>query len=59
MALVLRVDNKGEGGVLALLGLFSWRDDLFRWMQKNATPAAEYFNLPPDRVIELGTQLAL
>lgn len=40
-------------------GLFSWRRDLFRWMQRNAPPAAEYFNLPPDRVVELGTQVAL
>ena len=40
-------------------GLFSWRRDLFRWMQRNAPPAAEYFNVPPDRVIELGTQMTL
>ena len=40
-------------------GLFSWRRDLFRWMQRNAPPAAEYFNLPPDRVVELGTQMSL
>ena len=40
-------------------GLFSWRRDLFRWMQRNTPPAAEYFNLPPDRVVELGTQMAL
>jgi KUP system potassium uptake protein len=40
-------------------GLFTWRRDLFRWMQRNSPSAVEYFNLPPDRVIELGTQLTL
>jgi KUP system potassium uptake protein len=40
-------------------GLFTWRRGLFRWMQRNSPSAAEYFKLPPDRVIELGTRLAL
>jgi KUP system potassium uptake protein len=40
-------------------GLFTWRRGLFRWMQRNSPSAVEYFKLPPDRVIELGTQLAL
>jgi KUP system potassium uptake protein len=40
-------------------GPFTWRRELFRWMQKNGPSAAEYFKLPPERVIELGTQIAL
>ena len=40
-------------------GLFTWRRELFRWMQRNSPTAVEYFKLPPDRVIELGTQLTL
>ncbi len=40
-------------------GLFTWRRELFRWMQRNSPSAVEYFRLPPDRVIELGTQLTL
>ena len=40
-------------------GLFTWRRGLFRWMQRNSPSAVEYFKLPPDRVIELGTQLKL
>jgi KUP system potassium uptake protein len=40
-------------------GLFTWRREVFRWMQRNAPSAVEYFRLPPDRVIELGTQLKL
>jgi KUP system potassium uptake protein len=40
-------------------GLFTWRRELFRWMQRNSPSAVEYFKLPPDRVIELGTQVTL
>ena len=40
-------------------GLFTWRREVFRWMQRNSPSMVEYFNLPPDRVIELGTQLRL
>ena len=40
-------------------GLFTWRRELFRWMQKNSPTAAEYFKLPPARVIELGTQISI
>lgn len=40
-------------------GLFTWRRELFRWMQRNSPTAAEYFRLPPSRVIELGTQISL
>ncbi|MEO7404659.1 MAG: KUP/HAK/KT family potassium transporter, partial [Burkholderiales bacterium] len=40
-------------------GAFTWRRILFRWMQRNSSGAAEYFRLPPDRVIELGTQLKI
>ena len=40
-------------------GLFTWRRRLFRWMQRNAPSAVEYFKLPPDRVVELGTQVRL
>jgi len=41
------------------MGLFTWRREVFRWMQRNSPSAAEYFKLPPDRVIELGTQIRL
>jgi len=40
-------------------GLFTWRRELFRWMQQNSPSAAEYFRLPPARVIELGTQISV
>ncbi len=40
-------------------GLFTWRRELFRWMQRNSPSTAEYFNLVPNRVIELGTRLSI
>jgi KUP system potassium uptake protein len=40
-------------------GLFTWRRELFRWMQRNSPSAAESFKLPPERVVELGTRINL
>jgi len=40
-------------------GLFTWRRELFRLMQRNAPAPAEYYKLPPERVIELGTRVTL
>jgi len=40
-------------------GLFTWRRELFRWMQRNSPSAAEYFRLPPARVVEIGTQISV
>ncbi len=40
-------------------GPFTWRRGLFRWMQRNSPSAAEYFRLPPERVIELGTRVTV
>jgi KUP system potassium uptake protein len=40
-------------------GPFSWRRSLFAWMLQNSTSTARYFNLPPNRVVEIGTQIAV
>jgi len=40
-------------------GMARWRDRLFATMQRNAGNAVEYFNLPTNRVIELGTQVEI
>ncbi|MFT3712130.1 MAG: potassium transporter Kup [Archangium sp.] len=40
-------------------GLSTWRKALFGWMSKNARPATAYFRLPPNRVVELGSQIEL
>jgi KUP system potassium uptake protein len=36
-----------------------WREKLFITMFRNAGSAAAYFRLPPNRVVELGTQIVL
>jgi KUP system potassium uptake protein len=40
-------------------GLASWRHQLFAWMARNSVNATTFFNLPPDRVMEIGYQLEL
>ena len=40
-------------------GLRTWRRELFRWMQRNSPATAEYFNLVPERVVELGTRVTI
>jgi KUP system potassium uptake protein len=37
----------------------TWRKRLFAVMSRNAQPATIFFNLPPNRVVELGTQVQL
>ncbi len=39
--------------------LFTWRRELFHWMQRNSPATAEYFKLLPERVIELGTRVPI
>jgi KUP system potassium uptake protein len=40
-------------------GVFGWRRSLFGWMLQNSPSAANYFALPANRVIELGSQVAI
>lgn len=40
-------------------GLPAWREKLFRWLSHNAGNAVEYFNLPANRVIELGSRVEI
>jgi len=40
-------------------GMSRWREKLFIVMFRNAGSAADYFHLPPNRVVELGTQVEL
>jgi KUP system potassium uptake protein len=37
----------------------SWRKKLFIFLSKNARPANAFFRIPPNRVVELGTQIEL
>jgi KUP system potassium uptake protein len=40
-------------------GMAIWRDALFAAMARNAATASDFFEVPPNRVIELGTQIEL
>ena len=40
-------------------GMSPWREHLFVTMSRNARGAADYYQIPPNRVIELGTQIAI
>jgi KUP system potassium uptake protein len=40
-------------------GMAAWREKLFAWMLRNAESAMEFFRLPPNRVVELGSQVEI
>ena len=40
-------------------GMARWREHLFSWMSRNAATAMDFFRLPPNRVIELGSQIEI
>jgi KUP system potassium uptake protein len=40
-------------------GLRTWRKQLFALLSRNANFTADYFGLPPNRVVELGAQIQL
>ena len=40
-------------------GMAIWREKLFVWMLRNAASAMEFFRLPTNRVVELGSQLEI
>jgi KUP system potassium uptake protein len=40
-------------------GMALWREKLFSWMMRNAASAMEFFRLPTNRVVELGSQVKI
>ena len=48
--------SSGEG-IGGLPGMPRWRKKLFALMARNAQPATAFFQLPPNRVVELGAQI--
>jgi KUP system potassium uptake protein len=40
-------------------GMAIWREKLFAWMLRNAETAMEFFKLPTNRVVELGSQVEI
>ena len=42
-----------------LPGMAIWRERVFGWMVRNSATAMEFFNLPVNRVVELGSQVQI
>jgi KUP system potassium uptake protein len=40
-------------------GMAIWREKIFAWMLRNAANAMEFFRLPSNRVVELGSQVEI
>jgi KUP system potassium uptake protein len=40
-------------------GMSAWRKRLFRFLSRNARSATDFFSIPPNRVVEIGTQIEL
>jgi KUP system potassium uptake protein len=40
-------------------GMARWRIHIFSFLSRNSQPATRFFNIPPDRVMELGAQIEL
>lgn len=40
-------------------GMAVWRERLFAWMMRNSATAMDFFRLPPNRVVELGSQVEI
>ena len=38
-------------------GMSKWRKQIFAFMARNSQSATQYFGIPPNRVVELGTQI--
>jgi KUP system potassium uptake protein len=37
--------------------MMKWRKLLFTFLARNSRPATQFFNIPPDRVVEVGMQI--
>jgi KUP system potassium uptake protein len=42
-----------------LPGMAIWREHMFAWMMRNATSANDFFRIPANRVVELGSQIEI
>ncbi|MGH6781085.1 MAG: KUP/HAK/KT family potassium transporter, partial [Sphingomonadaceae bacterium] len=40
-------------------GMMLWRERLFAWLHRNSATAMEFFKLPTNRVVELGSQVEI
>lgn len=42
-----------------LLGMSLWREQLFAWMYQNGAKPSDFFHIPANRVVELGTKIEI
>lgn len=42
-----------------LLGMSLWREQLFAWMYQNGAKSSDFFRIPVNRVVELGTKIEI
>jgi KUP system potassium uptake protein len=40
-------------------GMWSWREALFVWMQRNSTPTGASFGIPSGQLVEIGTEITI
>ena len=40
-------------------GMPIWREKIFAWMLRNSASAMQFFRLPTNRVVELGSQVRI
>ncbi|MFM2343874.1 MAG: hypothetical protein RLZZ210_482 [Pseudomonadota bacterium] len=40
-------------------GMSIWREHIFAWMHRNATKPSDFFHIPANRVVELGTKVEI
>ncbi len=40
-------------------GMSLWREHIFAWMHRNATKPSDFFHIPTNRVVELGTKVEI
>jgi KUP system potassium uptake protein len=40
-------------------GMAGWRDHIFAAMARNAGSVSDFFNIPPNRVVELGSRIEI
>jgi KUP system potassium uptake protein len=40
-------------------GMMRWQEKLFAFMSRNSLPATAFFNIPSERVVELGQQVEI
>ena len=43
----------------AAAGMALWREHIFAWLMRNAGSATDFFRIPANRVVEVGTQLEI